>query len=125
MVGSEGELYKCWNSAGNGREVIGHIRDVAAAACGSGVRKWLAYDPFRDEECRGCVALPVCMGGCAHHAFDLLQHHNRCGTFRHAHRARLEAFVDAARRDRLDDAALVPATGRGAARSGAAAAGVT
>ncbi len=55
VVGSEGELYKCWDSVGNQREVIGSIFDHANP--NTRLRKWLVYDPFTDAECRGCIAL--------------------------------------------------------------------
>jgi uncharacterized protein len=92
VIGSKGELYKCWNSVGNSREEIGHIRDYKAT--NSRVAKWLAYDPLNNDECRNCIALPVCMGGCASHAFDKLQYENRCGTFRHSYRDQIEMYVD-------------------------------
>ena len=96
VVGSEGELYKCWDSVGNRREVIGHITDYKNT--NGRLQKWLKYDPFADEDCRSCIALPVCMGGCAHHGMDLLQHENRCGTFRHTYREQVIDFVEAAER---------------------------
>ncbi len=92
VIGSHGELYKCWNSVGNSREVIGHIRDHKNL--NGRLAKWLAYDPFSNDECRSCIALPVCMGGCAHHAFDKLQHENRCGTFCHTYREQVREYVD-------------------------------
>jgi uncharacterized protein len=91
VVGSEGELYKCWASVGNRAEAVGHIRDHRAT--NGRLAKWLDYDPFADPECLGCVALPVCMGGCAHHAMDPRQRANRCGTFRHTYREQVRAFV--------------------------------
>jgi uncharacterized protein len=106
VVGSEGELYKCWDSVGNQYEVIGSIFDYQTP--NTRRRKWLAYDPFADAECRSCIALPVCMGGCAHHAFDLLQRENRCGTFRHTYRQQVDAFVRAVEQDPTAPA-LVPA----------------
>ena len=92
VVGSRGELYKCWDSVGDHREVIGHIRDYTNL--NGRLSKWLAYDPFANEECRGCIALPVCMGGCAHHAFDEQQYENRCGTFRHTYYEQVCKFID-------------------------------
>jgi len=92
VVGSHGELYKCWNSVGNTREVVGHIRDYKQL--NSRLTKWLSYDPFANDECRSCIALPVCMGGCAQHAFDKLQYENRCGTFRHTYREQIDEFID-------------------------------
>jgi uncharacterized protein len=94
VVGSKGELYKCWESVGNEREEIGTIWDYSES--NGRLQRWLKYDPFSDPECRSCVALPVCMGGCAHHAMDLLQHENRCDPFRHTYREQIEAFVEVA-----------------------------
>lgn len=100
VVGSKGELYKCWESVGDAREVIGHIDDYENL--NSRTAKWLKYDPFEIDECRSCIALPVCMGGCAQHAMDKLQYHNRCGTFRHTFREQVEDFVDYAEKAGLD-----------------------
>jgi sulfatase maturation enzyme AslB (radical SAM superfamily) len=55
VVGSNGELYKCWENVGDHREVIGHVRDYDRQ--NSRVRRWLTYDPFSDDECRNCIAL--------------------------------------------------------------------
>ena len=105
VVGSKGELYKCWDSVGNNNEVVGDIRDYQNP--NTRLQKWLRYDPFRNDECRSCIALPVCMGGCAHHAMDPLQYENRCGTFRHTYREQVLAFVETA--DRNSSADLTPA----------------
>jgi uncharacterized protein len=105
VVGSEGELYKCWDSVGNKREVIGDIRDYKKT--NSRMQKWLKYDPFSDPECSSCIALPVCMGGCAHHGMDLLQHENRCGTFRHTYQEQIITYADFA--ERSGSSGLVPA----------------
>jgi uncharacterized protein len=59
------------------------------------MQKWLKYDPFNNDECCNCIALPVCMGGCAHHALDKIQHENRCGTFRHNYKDKILAFISA------------------------------
>jgi uncharacterized protein len=87
IVGSDGELYKCWESVGNPTHVIGNIRDYRNI--NGRLRRWISYDPFTNEECRSCPALPVCMGGCAHHGMDVLQYENRCDTFRHNYRDRI------------------------------------
>jgi uncharacterized protein len=92
VVGSNGELYKCWDSVGTEFEVIGHIDDYQET--NGRLQRWLKYDPFSNEECRSCVALPVCMGGCAHHAMALDLYDNRCGTFRHNYHDQVLDFVN-------------------------------
>ncbi len=93
VVGSHGELYKCYESVGNPREVIGSIRDSTKR--NSRLSKWLNYDPFSDDECRSCVALPVCMGGCAHHALDQRLYADRCDEFRDAYRLQIKEYAAA------------------------------
>ncbi|MFD0522934.1 radical SAM protein [Paractinoplanes durhamensis] len=80
IVGSRGELYKCTETVGDPAEVVGNLLDWPRA--GDRLMKWLTYDPFGDEECRSCPALPVCMGGCAYHAMDPRTRDSRCSTFR-------------------------------------------
>ncbi|MGA5120946.1 radical SAM protein [Streptomyces pseudogriseolus] len=94
VVGSKGELYKCWNSVGNRLEEIGNIRDYQNT--NGRLRKWLKYTPFTNDECRSCIALPVCMGGCAHHAMSSNNYENRCGTFRHTYQEQVSAYVQSA-----------------------------
>jgi len=95
VVGSEGELYKCWDSVGSSFEVIGHIDDYQNT--NGRMRRWLSYDPFKNDECVSCIALPVCMGGCAHHAMDINLYEDRCGTFRFNYEERVSDFIEARR----------------------------
>ena len=92
VVGSRGELYKCYESVGNPRDVVGNIRHYNEAD--GRLARWLKYDPFSDDECKSCIALPVCMGGCAHHAMDPELYDNRCDTFRHTHNQQIMRLVD-------------------------------
>ena len=93
-MGARGELYKCWDSVGNQREVIGHLRSWRDP--NDRVLKWLRYDPFTDEGCRACIALPTCMGGCAHHAMLDRTGDSKCSTFRTTYREQVEEFAAAA-----------------------------
>ncbi len=94
IVGSKGELYKCWESVGTSADVIGNIRQYTQL--NGRMERWLKYDPFRDKECRSCVALPVCMGGCAHHGMNALLYENRCHTFRHTYQEQIVKYARAA-----------------------------
>jgi uncharacterized protein len=93
VVGARGELYKCYDNVGDPREVIGHLRSWRDP--NDRVLKWLRYDPFTDDGCRSCVALPTCMGGCAHHQM-MDPGDAKCSTFRLTHRRQLEEYADAA-----------------------------
>jgi uncharacterized protein len=90
VVGARGELYRCWDSVGNHQEVVGHLRSWRDPD--DRALKWLRYDPFTDEGCRSCVALPGCMGGCAH-----LQMtdpgDSKCSTFRLSYREQIDAYA--------------------------------
>lgn len=92
VIGSMGELYKCWKSVGNNNEVVGNIAEYENL--NSRVHRWLTYDPFEDAECVSCSALPVCMGGCAHHTFDRRLFEDRCTTFRYESRHRVVQFIE-------------------------------
>ena len=94
VVGANGELYKCWDSVGNKQEEIGHLRSWKDP--NDRVLKWLRYDPFTDEGCRSCIALPTCMGGCAHHAMLDRAGDSKCSTFRTTYREQVEEYADAA-----------------------------
>jgi uncharacterized protein len=95
VIGPAGELWKCWDNVGDRAQIVGSVFDLAQAD--SAHTPYGAYDPFSDAECRECIALPVCMGGCAHHALEPGQRANRCGTFRFEHRAQMRAFIEHAR----------------------------
>lgn len=63
VIGPEGEIYKCWNDVGKQERIVGDIFGKVLNK-----RLLLQYlagaDPFDDAQCRECVLLPVCSGGC-------------------------------------------------------------
>ncbi len=85
VVGSEGELYPCARRAGDPAAVIGDIRKLPALA--GWHDPFPGYDPFAGVECRACIALPLCMGGCPRDAIalDPATRANRCHEFRYTH----------------------------------------
>jgi uncharacterized protein len=94
VVGSDGELYKCWDSVGNPTEVVGHLSDYANV--NTRIHKWLDYNPFSNEECLNCKALPVCMGGCAFYAMTKGTYDQRCDTFRYRHQEQVMSLAQIA-----------------------------
>lgn len=87
VVGSEGELYKCWNVVGHPSEALGHI--TAPDHLTSAASVWSEFDPFVDEECRTCSVLPICMGGCQHLGRDERLRKFRCTSARRDLRMRI------------------------------------
>jgi uncharacterized protein len=96
IVGPEGQLWKCFDDVGFDDEVVGSI--FAIDQPNGRLAKWLAHDPFSDPECRTCIALPGCMGGCSLYGRDPVLHDNRCSTFRRRHVEALADAIGAARR---------------------------
>ena len=74
VVGSQGELYKCWKSVGISHEEVGNLSQGPTEIQVKNEEKWVNYSPFNNTECLHCVALPVCMGGCARLALDPVLH---------------------------------------------------
>lgn len=91
VIGSEGELYKCYDNVGDPGETIGNILQFSEP--NGRLSKWLSYHPLDNKECSGCIALPVCMGGCAEQALAPATYENRCGTFRFNHVSRVRNYV--------------------------------
>lgn len=62
IVGSFGELYKCWGDVNNQNRIIGHldgrVGNVHLA------NQYLSTSCFTDEKCIRCFFLPICSGGC-------------------------------------------------------------
>ena len=63
VIGPEGELYKCWNDVGKEDRVYGYL-DGRITNEPLLFRYLAASDPFDDEQCKECILLPVCGGGC-------------------------------------------------------------
>lgn len=63
VIGPEGELYKCWNDVGKKDRVYGYL-DGRITNEPLLFRYLAASDPFDDQQCKECLLLPVCGGGC-------------------------------------------------------------
>lgn len=63
VIGTTGELYKCWVDVGKKEKIVGSIfSDNYNTALIS--QYTLGTDMFSDKKCMECVLLPVCDGGC-------------------------------------------------------------
>ena len=70
-IDSQGRLYKCWEAAGKPEHAFGRAHDwdpeeplSTAAGCDNFTRYLNMAAPVPDPECRECLWLPLCLGGC-------------------------------------------------------------
>lgn len=66
VIDPEGKLYKCWCDIGMNEKIIGDIHDLEKISNMEVFTSYMLYDPTEDEECRKCICLPFCKGGCPH-----------------------------------------------------------
>lgn len=57
--GSIGKCFDCNQSVGDVWHGIAHD-----SATQSNLSQWLDFNPFDDHECKNCLVLPICLGGC-------------------------------------------------------------
>ena len=58
-------VYKCWEHAGIEEHLIGEIDDDGSLKNTTyTLFDWMSKNPLEDQECRECVYLPACGGGC-------------------------------------------------------------
>lgn len=60
-----GRLYKCVEALGVVEESVGSVQDEVMQVSPV-LQRWTSLDPFGVEECRECIMLPYCRGGCAY-----------------------------------------------------------
>jgi uncharacterized protein len=63
LIDPEGHIYRCFNHVGSTEKAFANITDNINYQHPNFTRLF-KFDPFRDETCRECDLLPVCMGGC-------------------------------------------------------------
>lgn len=64
VVGPEGELYKCWVDVGNKDRIIGSVLDMKLHNEYLLANYLVNANMYDDEECKKCMLLPICDGGC-------------------------------------------------------------
>jgi len=67
IIDYKGNIYKCLNDIGKTKYKVGSIFDKKQNEVPISI--YMGRDPFSEEECRSCVYLPICYGGCANEYF--------------------------------------------------------
>ena len=63
IIGPDGNIYKCLDLLGEKEKSIGKITKFNASISKQS-NYALRYGPFENNECRECLVLPICGGGC-------------------------------------------------------------
>lgn len=63
-IGPKGEVYNCLAFAGDPMHKIGDLESTGQLRLNSRFYRMMSRNPFEFEECRDCVYLPRCGGGC-------------------------------------------------------------
>jgi uncharacterized protein len=67
VIDPDGDISRCWNSAGVKSESIGNVNAIAPTPEQlEAEHQWSGYTPFRYASCESCRVLPLCRGGCSH-----------------------------------------------------------
>jgi len=83
-----GGLVKCWNDVANPEAEVGHLIRPETEKMRENAGRWRGRDVF-EHDCRDCLALPICMGGCPYlhhltgrpHCLDWKYHPEECLVF--------------------------------------------
>jgi uncharacterized protein len=67
VIDPDGDISRCWNSAGVKTESIGNVNAAGFSQEQVDAEKqWTGYSPFLYASCESCRVLPLCRGGCSH-----------------------------------------------------------
>lgn len=83
LVGSEGEIYKCYEDLGNKKFVVGNINEQKVWDNFELISKYATgIDHYIDPVCRKCSYIPICNGGCPKRRYENVYQgkHNDCCT---------------------------------------------
>jgi len=65
IVDPHGGIHRCPVCVGREQDRFGVLLEQGEIKIIEGLQtQWDQWDPFQDQECRQCKALPICMGGC-------------------------------------------------------------
>ena len=69
LVDPQGELYRCFNYAGDPAHSMGNVQNAVNYRHPQ-FGHLFAFDPFEQPSCRSCNILPLCMGSCPSRRMD-------------------------------------------------------
>lgn len=80
VIDNDGYLYKCWHHIGEKRYSIAQLGDDLEEINRSCFYEFMTYDATEDYQCKNCVYLPICMGGCP---YNRINQNERCTRYKY------------------------------------------
>ena len=78
-----GDVYKCWDFVNIEKHRIGRIGEGGQFTdTTNAYYQWMTRNPYDIKECRSCVYLPVCGGGCAGISYSHYGKYNKPGCYK-------------------------------------------
>ncbi|GAB6190216.1 radical SAM/SPASM domain Clo7bot peptide maturase [Marinitoga arctica] len=78
-----GDIYKCWEHVGDSKHKLGKLNDNGEI---ENIQytffDWMARNPTKILECRECIYLPVCGGGCGAISYEKHNSYHKSGCFK-------------------------------------------
>jgi uncharacterized protein len=68
-VSPSGSLFKCPLEIDDDQKAVGHV-SRPLDLCNVSLLRWLSFDPFSVSECKDCLFVPLCLGGCPKKLFE-------------------------------------------------------
>lgn len=94
VIDPDGDISRCWSSAGVATERIGSVYDLGSDMSASAVaKKWDEVSPFLNRACSRCKVLPLCMGGCAYPRLFARANQSQCESIRYQIRFAVETIA--------------------------------
>ncbi len=110
LIDPDGDLYRCYNHAGDKSKSIGNIANEIDYQHPV-FRDFFRFDPLHDESCRSCEILPICMGGCPARRVDRkMQGEELCDSWKHNLNSMLDIIAVAKQQEQQKAAAAVKET---------------
>lgn len=79
-IAPNGDLYKCWEFVGNEKHRIGRItHDGDVDHVTGAFFDWMSRTPLDTAECRECIYLPSCGGGCGSISYQTTKSYHNIG----------------------------------------------
>lgn len=80
-VAPNGDIYKCWEHIGDNEHLVGTIDDEGHLSVKYAYYDWMTRNPLQMDDCKECIYLPNCGGGCGSVSYEKTGSYHEKGCF--------------------------------------------